>query len=202
MPMNAVEAAAAPKVSTTAASDSEKSIATIVLAFATDPMARWSFPDPAVYLAYFPAVARAFGGNAFAHGAAHHSAEFIGAALWLPPDAHPDEATLFAIMQEAGRPERQAEAAAVFEQMAAYHPKEPHWYLPLIGVDPAFQGRGHGSALLAHALAECDRQHVAAYLESSNPANIPLYERHGFVRLGVIQEGSSPVLTPMLRVAR
>lgn len=33
---------------------------------------------------------------------------------------------------------------------------------------------------------------MAAYLESSNPANVPLYEQHGFVVLGTIQVGSSP----------
>jgi ribosomal protein S18 acetylase RimI-like enzyme len=86
--------------------------------------------------------------------------------------------------------------------MAGYHPAEPHWYLPLIGVDPTHQNRGYGSALLRHALLQCDRDHVAAYLESSNPANIPLYERHGFTVLGTIQVGSSPPITPMLRAAR
>jgi hypothetical protein len=43
---------------------------------------------------------------------------------------------------------------------------------------------------------------VPAYLESSNPANVPLYERHGFRALGTIQAGSSPTIFPMLRAAR
>jgi ribosomal protein S18 acetylase RimI-like enzyme len=90
----------------------------------------------------------------------------------------------------------------VFEQMAAFHPKEPHWYLPLIGTDPAKQGNGHGSALLLHALAICDREKLPAYLEASSPRNIPLYRRHGFESLGSIQVGNSPVITPMLRQPR
>jgi GNAT superfamily N-acetyltransferase len=49
---------------------------------------------------------------------------------------------------------------------------EPHWYLPLIGVDPAHQGKGHGDALMAYALQQCDRDHLPAYLESTNPRNI------------------------------
>ncbi len=57
---------------------------------------------------------------------------------------------------------------------------EPHWYLPLIGVDPAHQGEGHGDALMAYALARCDRDHAPAYLESSKPRNIPFYRRYGF----------------------
>ena len=90
---------------------------------------------------------------------------------------------------------------AVFEQMGQYHPDEPHWYLPLIGVDPAQQGKGYGSALLKYALRRCDEDGSPAYLESSNPKNIPLYRRHGFEVLGTIQVGSSPPITPMLRRA-
>jgi GNAT superfamily N-acetyltransferase len=61
------------------------------------------------------------------------------------------------------------------------------------------QGRGHGAALLRYALERCDRDGVAAYLESSNARNVPLYERHGFVAMGSIQAGSSPTVIPMLR---
>jgi hypothetical protein len=43
---------------------------------------------------------------------------------------------------------------------------------------------------------------IAAYLESSNPRNISLYERHGFERLGTIQSGASPTMVPMLRPPR
>ena len=195
-------AEASSAVALTAPTEAEKAIAVIVLAFASDPMARWSIPDPAAYLAFFPAVVRAFGGNAFAHKAAYHAGEFAGAALWLPPGVRPDEEALFGLMQEAGAPERQLDSAAVFKQMASYHPKERHWYLPLIGVDPIHRGKGLGSALLASALRNVDRGHFPAYLESSNPINVPLYERHGFRRMGMIQAGSSPPIVPMLLPAR
>ena len=95
-----------------------------------------------------------------------------------------------------------ADAFAVFEQMSNFHPQEPHWYLPLIGVDPACQGAGHGTELMRHALRRCDADHKLAYLESSNPRNIPFYERLGFERLGVIQAGTSPQIVPMLRKPR
>jgi ribosomal protein S18 acetylase RimI-like enzyme len=41
----------------------------------------------------------------------------------------------------------------LFQQMGRYYPEEPHWYLPLIGVDPVHKGHGCGSALIKHALA-------------------------------------------------
>jgi ribosomal protein S18 acetylase RimI-like enzyme len=86
--------------------------------------------------------------------------------------------------------------------MGRYHPREPHWFLPFIGVDPVQQGKGHASALMRHALVSCDRDRTLAYLESSNPKNIPLYERHGFELLGTIQVGGSPPIFPMLRKPR
>ena len=85
--------------------------------------------------------------------------------------------------------------------MAKYHPREPHWYLPLVAADPNWIGQGLGSLLMKHALRRCDDEGAAAYLESSNPRNISFYERHGFEVIGKIQCGSSPVLTPMLRPA-
>jgi len=33
---------------------------------------------------------------------------------------------------------------------------------------------------MRHALARCDEESALAYLASSNPRNISLYERHGF----------------------
>jgi ribosomal protein S18 acetylase RimI-like enzyme len=86
--------------------------------------------------------------------------------------------------------------------MGEFHPTEPHWYLPLIGVDVTKQSRGYGSALLRYALERCDRDRLTAYLEATSPLNRPLYERHGFEELGMIQEGSSPPMWPMHRKPR
>ena len=96
----------------------------------------------------------------------------------------------------------QEDLFALFEQMESYHPKDPHWYLPLIGVDPTHQGQGYGSALMQHGLLPCDREQTQAYVESSNPRNISLYKRHGFELLGTIQVGTSPLVFPMLRKPR
>lgn len=187
-----------------ARSDSEQQavVAVMTLAFSTDPMARWTFPDPATYLEVWPQVVRAFGGNGIAHGAAHLAAGEGAAAMWLPPGVHPDSARLRALVDEHAPSKQRSDLERVFAQMETYHPSEPCWYLPLIGVDPVCQGRGYGSALLRYALEQCDRGGMPAYLESSNPRNIPLYQRHGFESLGAIQAGTSPTLVPMLRRRR
>ncbi len=186
----------------TPADDQAPAIDTVVLAFAADPVARWSWPTSHAYLTNMPTLIRAFGGQAFAHRGADCTDEYAGAALWLPPGVHPDEARLADIVQSTVSASIRDAVFAVFEQMARYHPGGPHWYLPLIGVDPARQGKGHGDALMAYALQRCDRDHVPAYLESTNPRNISLYRRHGFEALGTIQVGTSPPLVPMLRPPR
>lgn len=107
-----------------------------------------------------------------------------------------------ALMAQTVPEANQADMSAVFEQMGGFHPTEPHWYLPMIGIDPVQQGRGLGSALLKHALALVDRDGATAYLESSNPKNVPLYERHGFEVIGEVQAGNSPTIAAMLRRPR
>ncbi len=175
---------------------------TILLAFAADPAARWTWPNSHQYMIGMSKLVRALGGGAFTHSTACCTDEFTGVALWLPPGAHPDEAALDEMVEGTISPSQRDEAAAVFEQMGKHHPSEPHWYLPLIGVDPAHQGRGHGDALMSYALKWCDRDQVPAYLESTNSRNISLYRRHGFAPVGQIQAGSSPTIIPMLRKPR
>ena len=60
------------------------------------------------------------------------------------------------------------------------HPVEEHYYLPFVGVEPEWQGRGLGVALMRPVLDRCDQEKVPAYLEASSPRNRALYERHGF----------------------
>jgi ribosomal protein S18 acetylase RimI-like enzyme len=193
---------AEPSIKTATASDEASLIAVVTLAFSADPAARWTWPDPQQYLRHFPNFVKGLGGKALAHGSAYYVDGYAGAAMWLPPDVSPDEHVLMDLLKRTGYAPVQKDVFAVFEQMARYHPQEPHWFLPFIGVEPLQQGKGCGARLMQYALVPCDRDRTLAYLESSNPKNIPLYERYGFELLGTIQAGTSPPIFPMLRKPR
>jgi GNAT superfamily N-acetyltransferase len=182
--------------------DVDRVVAVVALAFAADPAMRALYPDPQQYLTYGPAFVRAFGGSAFEHGVVDSVAGYAGAALWLPPGVHADEAALGKLLEASVAPDELDGVAAAFGQFEVHHPHAPHWYLPLIGVDPAQRGRGYGAALLRHALARCDRDGAPAYLEATSPRNRALYERHGFAAVGTIRAGAWPPIWPMVRRPR
>ncbi|MET0284275.1 MAG: GNAT family N-acetyltransferase [Polyangiales bacterium] len=183
-------------------SQAAHAIATLTLAFAGDPMARWTWADPQVFLSAWPRMIRGMAGAAFQHGSAWSVDALHGVALWLPPGVGSDDAALEALFRETVPKAQQAQGAEMFARMEEQHPKEPHWYLPLVGVDPVAQGRKLGAALMAPALALCDRDGLPAYLESSNPRNVHFYERLGFRVKTTLQVGNSPELIPMLRPPR
>jgi ribosomal protein S18 acetylase RimI-like enzyme len=134
-------------VQTAGIGDQSRLVAAIALAFSVDPAARWTYPAPENYLKHFPDLVRIFGAKAFECGTAHFIGDVQAAAMWLPPGVQPDEEDLMAHFHRTVPEQDQDTLFAVFEQMGQYHPDEPHWFLPLIGVDPAQQGKGYGSAL-------------------------------------------------------
>jgi GNAT superfamily N-acetyltransferase len=183
-------------------SERDSAINVLMLAFVSDPAMRWLYPEAQDYLRHFPRFAEAFGGKALESGTACVTSCGGGASLWLPPGSHADGDAIQAVVSETASRANLDDIFSVFEEMDRYHPKEPHWYLAIIGVDPARQGHGVGSLLLKSTLAQVDEQGLPAYLESSNPANVPLYERHGFELQGEIRGGEGPPIFPMLRPVR
>lgn len=89
-------------------------------------------------------------------------------------------------------------------RMEARHPKKPpSYYLAAIGVDPAAQGKGLGSALMEPMLERIDAEGAGAYLEASTTRSRALYERHGFVQTGEIKlPRGGPSIWPMWRDAQ
>jgi GNAT superfamily N-acetyltransferase len=179
-----------------------RAVAAIVAAFLTDPPARFAWPSVHDYLLAMPVATGEFAGSSFEHGTAYVSEDFCGAALWLPPGVAPNGQALEKVFRDTAKPEHMDDLLSTFEKMEKSHPREAHWYLPQIGVEPNAQGKGIGAALMRHALARCDEERSLAYLEASKTQNIPFYQHHGFEIIGQIQVGSAPLVTPMLRKPR
>jgi GNAT superfamily N-acetyltransferase len=86
--------------------------------------------------------------------------------------------------------------------MASRHLREPHFYVRTVGVRPAKQGRGVGSMLMQRTLERADSAGLPTYIEASSERSAALYERLGFVHMGVFElpEGG-PQVWPMRRPA-
>lgn len=184
------------------ASDRSAVLDTLMLAFSGDPCLRYVLDTPEKLLKGFHRFAGGMGGAAVDLGSAWLAEDDAAAALWLPPGVSSDREAMMTVVGELAREEKLPVLGEVGDAMARYHPQEPHWYLAMIGVDPARQGRGYGSAILRESLRRCDEDGVIAYLESSNPKNVPLYERWGFEVMGFVQPGDFPGVHPMVRRPR
>jgi ribosomal protein S18 acetylase RimI-like enzyme len=185
--------------------------------FYDDPVMRWVFRDDGERLAQLRAVFATLGrdylaGNGIVHVVGEHAV-----ALWRDPEHGHDRITAERVASDTGETdEREADSAPPlafapdeFERlgilgasMLAAHPDERHWYLHVLSTVPERQGRGLGTRALAPVLARCDADSVPAYLESTNPRNVTLYERHGFVGTGEITLPDGPSLLQMWRDPR
>jgi GNAT superfamily N-acetyltransferase len=176
-------------------------------AFFDDPPFVWMLPDERSRerrgAGVFRAILRSYAMRYGAVDVASDQAAIAGGAIWLPPGhwaptvgqqlrSLPGYAR--ALGRELGR------ASELAAAMAPHHPREEHWYLYAIGVDPARQGQGVASALLRSRLARCDADGMPAYLESTKSGNVPLYEHFGFKVTGTLNPPKgAPPLTAIWR---
>jgi ribosomal protein S18 acetylase RimI-like enzyme len=57
---------------------------------------------------------------------------------------------------------------------------EEHWHVGPVGVEPGFQGRGVGVALMRDVCATFDRQERVGWLETDKESNVRFYTALGF----------------------
>ncbi|HXU73931.1 MAG TPA: GNAT family N-acetyltransferase [Polyangia bacterium] len=179
----------------------------LAAAFQDDPMWRWALGRDATderrarLDRFFGALVRkVYAGKELVFTAG----DFAGSAVWTPPGAWKfslaDEARVAPAVLGAFGAAGTVRLLQLLAGVERVHLREPHYYLFAIGADPAHQGRGVGAALLAPMLARCDAERMPAYLESSNPANLTFYRRHGFVESGpALRFGTDVTVTPMRR---
>ena len=129
--------------------------------------------------------------------------ESAGAALWAPPGQPPvpdEDAEEFGRRLEEMTPAEDAERLFALNKLIdEHHPRGSYYFLQFTGVEPARQGHGIGSALLAPMLERCDREGAPAYLDATSPDNKRLYERHGFRAGDEYAPEGGPPLWPMWR---
>jgi GNAT superfamily N-acetyltransferase len=164
--------------------DLDQVTATMWLAFREDPLWSWAFPERRKLEHWWRFLIR----SALRHRWVWISGDYAAAAVWIPPDC--DELSAEEEQQVEGLLEdllgrRAAQVLELLERFDASHPRDtPHYYLSLLGTHPDHRGHGIGMSLLAENLERIDQEGMPAYLESSNPANVPRYESLGFERVG------------------
>jgi ribosomal protein S18 acetylase RimI-like enzyme len=128
---------------------------------------------------------------------AEHDGRLGALAAWAPPGSLPltgwsrARRDLLAA-QVLLRARHRTKATRLLATVERKHPHEPHWYLALLGTDPAATGRGLATALLAPVLARCDEKGDFAYLETQKEANVAWYARAGFTVCDEIRLEATP----------
>jgi GNAT superfamily N-acetyltransferase len=157
-------------------------------AFDDDPIFRYLHPTPRRRRWSCRSFLRAIVRDALPYGevwAATDDGTVVGTAGWLPEGAYPPSRwraarLLTATSSSLLTPRTLRDGVRFLTETEKLHPKEPHWYLAVIGVEPDRQGEGLGGKLLAAVLDRLDTSHVPAYLETSTAANVAWYRHHGF----------------------
>ena len=176
-------------------------------AFYDDPVAAWFMPDDQRRLRKLERAFELGIRNVYLPQDACYTSDGVaGAALWNPPGTWRVSIgrqllLLPGIARAYGRDTPRAFRG--FDLVAREHPNErDHWYLPFVGVDPDWQGRGLGTALLRPVLDRCDEEGTPAYLESSTARNRACYLRQGFEDAGTLRFPDGPEMTKMWREPR
>lgn len=170
---------------------------TLGRAFGDDPMTTWVVaPDVGRLTRFFTATVKQY----LRHGEVLTTAGTEAAALWAPPDqwrSQPMDVIRSTPAMTLVLRTHVVRALRALSRLERAHPREPHWYLGVIGTGPESQGKGFGAALIQPVLDRCDAQNLGAYLESSKESNIPYYERFGFVVTGELDFPGGPTMWPM-----
>lgn len=187
---------------------SERKLASVLASsFEQDPLAVHVFPNDIVRERHLLAIYRVYLREFARRGRVWVNDQQSAAALWMPPGRHPLTWTrqlrlLPAILWAAG-PTRFPAAARVMSHLDRMTPTTgAFWYLGVLGVDPACQRRGIGSALLEHGLRTCDQVGVAVYLETAEPSTLKFYARFGFSVLKESPLDDGPAIWGLWRDAK
>ncbi len=158
-------------------------------AFDEDPLQLYVLPDPATRQSVSPKQLEASVRYGVLYGLGLRTGgDCRGVAVWLRPgateiDAARAVAAGMGAAAHAMGPEATERSQRIWRLFAETRAREAgprYWHLLVIGVLPAHQGLGLGSALMTPVLSLADLDGVPCFVETVQPRNQPLYERHGF----------------------
>ena len=109
-----------PNVRVMTTAEEDLAVETVMLAFAADPMARWTWPHTHQYLAAMPRMIRACGSSAFSNGSAFCTDNYAGTALWLLPGVQSDEEGLGRVLESTVSPSPERTKAAAWSPKPAF----------------------------------------------------------------------------------
>lgn len=181
--------------------------AVIARAFDDDPFTNWLVKQDARRARHIYDILGAEVEALMTRGEVYTTDDVAGGAVWSAPNSAPPglraQIRMLPRFGEAVGWRRMRTILSIFNDLDRKHPKEPHYYLSTLGVEPALQGRGLGTALMAPVLQNCDRDRLPVHLESSKERNVPLYEQNGFRVTEVYQApAGGPPLWIMQRAPR
>jgi len=151
--------------------------------FDEEPVQQWLFPSRTYRTLASELWFRGMLRGALENGTIWRLADNSSIAVWFGPGCEGEGIGLADKLFRAVikiNPRTARLKSELDHQLQVRRPPDPHWYLAAVATETGFRGQGRGKAVLNPTLLECDRQHLPAYLETSNPRSVPFYESLGF----------------------
>lgn len=160
---------------------------TLVGAFYDDPTWSWMFAEAEDKRSAMRVVISLLVAGGLVNESIRTTPACESVAIWVPPGCQELTGEQEAEFEERVGPagDRLSAVFGIFN--AARAKAAPHHYLSMFGTRVDQKGAGHGSAIFREALVEIDALSMPCYLESSNPANDPMYEHFGFESIEVLE---------------
>jgi ribosomal protein S18 acetylase RimI-like enzyme len=154
-------------------------------AFEDDPLSKWLFDDDdglreRLRRSFAALLRKVYIGKQHTYT----TDDLAGCAMWAPPGKWKlslvQQLRMAPVMMRLMSGVNLRNGARLNTQVEHAHPHDAHWHLAVLGVDPARQRSGVGSALLRTILERADADHLLCHLETSKEENLAYYARHGF----------------------
>jgi ribosomal protein S18 acetylase RimI-like enzyme len=183
--------------------------AMVARAFQDNPLSVYFFPDVSERKSKLPYIFQFMIGHGLLYGEAYATSPNLeGVAVWLPSEkasmtrrgdiGNEGLSRLFKVERETAAKWRSFDdyVSSMHKRLVPF----AHWYLQLLGVDPAYQGKGYAGTLLKAMFTRIDKERLPCFLETDEKRNVSIYQHYGFkvVEEGIVP-GSEVTIWAMLR---